>query len=146
MIDEITNYGTWLNQINWIVSIILALIISIVANIMTPSVQNWRARRSTILSEKRIKDLELEYKHTKILYDDKDQLYLVSMVVGFRILIYFGVGGFTSLIFGNIFYLFGVLEAWRHIKLLKRVKEFDLYEKEVIEIMNSLKSKSTESS
>lgn len=144
MNDIISEAIYWFSQINWILSFIAALIISIAANLLTPRIKNKLAERSETAANKRIKELEQELLHIQKLYNNRNDLNMDSLRSIFKILLSFGLGGFAGSflsLFGTIFYLIAVVEAQRQISLLEKISDFDTYKINTQAILDSLKSR-----
>jgi len=122
----------WLQQYSWVLTLLLAIPLSILANLLTDPFKQWMASRSFEQSRKRVKQLESELDYATKLVQDREKLSLESTKVILTVLIDIGLGGATSsLLFlaGFVFYLMAVLEGYRHMRLLNRVANFDEYKR-----------------
>lgn len=144
---------------NWgnmlaIASIVLALPLAIIGNMLTPKVKDWFVKRSVVNSEKRIMKLEqqleeiIEYKNNTnkllafgILAILKTLILicLVSMIHFFASLIEFRFVSFSlSLLSFLIFYTI-VITATRDAAVINKVYRFDDYQEELIKRIKKLK-------
>jgi hypothetical protein len=150
-------------QINWLVSLVVGIALSILANLLTPYVQNWLATHSTGRALKRIGELEEELKEVSIYAESPAELsaYLLLSIV--RLLVYFcmasafatlgslpltmmpGFYEITGLIYAliglmsSLLYLLGVIRGQRTLRIVQRVRRFPEYKKEIEDTISSLK-------
>ena len=117
----------FLKEINWLVSLLVGIPLSIVANLLTPKLQNWLAKRSMQKSKKRITLINLEYKKIDFLKKNKDILLMDTLKVILEVIIFIGIGNaVTSIPFiyviadpiGAIFYFIGIKLGLSHLTII----------------------------
>lgn len=152
-----------LKQINWLVSLVVGIALSILANLLTPYVQNWLATHSTGRALKRIGELEEELKEVSFYAESPAELsaYLLSSIM--RLLVYFRMASaFATLgslpsaimpmiyeiagpiyaligLMSSLLYLLGVIRGQRVLRVVQRVRRFPEYKKEIDDMISSLK-------
>lgn len=141
----LSDYLNLLSQVNWWVSLFAAIPLSIIANILTPYVQNWLAKKSTKKAQKRLKELQSELDTVSDFVNNKDSLHLHLTRSFFIVLIFIGLGGTISYIpfVGSVFYLIAILRAVDSIQLTKKVQDFDNFKSIIESQIAEIKSKTT---
>lgn len=80
-----------LKDINWLVSLIVAVPLSIAANLLTPYIRDWYAKRSSERAKKRIAEVEAEHKEISLYLESKDGLILLLLSTILRVLVMFSL-------------------------------------------------------
>ena len=62
------------SQVNWIISFLMAIILSIIANLVTPNIRNWLAKWSESRSSARIEELRLDLEEISKYVDSPSKL------------------------------------------------------------------------
>jgi hypothetical protein len=156
-----------LNEINWLLSLLIAIPLSILGNILTPTVQNWIGGHSKNAAKKRIEILENEISQHTLFFNNRS-IFNSHLIMQLIVLIVFlaipnvlmGVLAsfmFTPLpeslfpimqfmpalimIITSLFNVMAVVRAIQSIKLFNRVENFSKYELETMALINKLKFK-----
>lgn len=149
------------NEINWLVSLLVAIPLSIIANLLTPRFQNWLGRRSKKNALTRITQIETEVAEIAALAADPNKVQRRTLYSIVTILTWFSVGSLpifyqagvflTPLGFGfeiayaigggigSVFYLMAILHGQRTLSLLRRVDNFASFEQEAKVELDRLK-------
>jgi hypothetical protein len=134
MLEYIANFYNqsiqWFQQYNWLVTLLISIPLSILANIFTDPFKQWLAGRSQEQSKKRVQELERDLRYLEELENDRERLSIENTKVLLRILIDIGLGGAMSsfvFIIGILPYLMAVVEAYSHMRLLNRISDFNNY-------------------
>ncbi len=139
----------WFKEINWVLSLAAAIPLSIVANLLTPKLQNWLAKRSTEKAAKRLADLESELDRITSFKNEKELLLHETIYVILKVVVIIGIGNaitsipFTYIItdpIGAVIYLVGIMAGISHLALITKVKRFDEYQKTIEAQKESLRS------
>lgn len=128
--DLYNQSSQWVKQYDWVITLLISIPLSILANLFTDPFKQWLASRSQEQSKKRVQELERELRYLEELANDRKQLSIENTKVLLRTLIDIGLGGaVSSIIFfaGIIFYLMAVVEAYSHMRLLNRISDFNNY-------------------
>jgi len=138
IIDEIIASA---RRIDWAISLLAAIPLSILANLLTPAVGNWWARRSTSKIAHRKDTLQLELTIIEGLQSSPAALAAEGQTALFTTLMWLGLGlavsgAFSILDFvagpiASYFFLSAYLRASRHLRLLERCKNFDEYKSQI---------------
>lgn len=138
LLEGLQKFFEWLKDINWALSLLAAIPLSIVANMITPKVQNWFGRRSGDKARKRIDELEHELDNIEKFIENKENFYLYLVRQGFIILMLLGIGNLVSSIipiisgvFGSIFYLIAINKGLKSAQLIENVTNFDSYKDKI---------------
>jgi len=142
-----SDFENWLKETNWALSLLAAIPLAIIANLLTISVRNWLARRSAIKAKKRLKELEDDLKKAETYIDDREKLYLFLARGIFSVLIFIALGSAMSSIMpllsgpiGSIFYLVAILRAYQCLNMVKNISNFDKYKGEILSQINQMKA------
>ncbi|MFM2584786.1 hypothetical protein [Vibrio campbellii] len=137
----------WIKDVNWAISLLAAIPLSVLANLLTPNIQNWLGRRSEKRSKKRLKQLE-EQRETFIKYNENRTLFLIeSTSVVLKVIVLIGLGNAlnsipifweVSNVAAALAYLMSVNIALPHLNLINRLKNFDLYNEKIESEMQTL--------
>lgn len=129
-----------IKKIDWAISLVASIPLSILANLLTPTFQSWRARRSTEKTQKRIEQLKAELDQVRDLKDDSQALSLQVNAALFRVLTLLGVGLalssfpiidlFTQPI-AALFFAMAMLTASKQHKLLRCCQNYADYEQTI---------------
>jgi len=132
----------WMKEINWILSLIVAIPLSITANILTPRFQNWFAKRSTEKTTKRLSEIKEQLSEVERFQNDTLGLLHETVRITLKVIIFIGIGNAITSIpipmaylivdpIGALLYLIGITSGIRHLSLISRVNNFDGYYKEI---------------
>jgi uncharacterized protein YybS (DUF2232 family) len=78
---------------SWWLALILAIPISIVANLLTPNVEHWLSQRSESAARQALKEAETERKRIEILRSDKSQLTALLTATVVKVAVYTAILG-----------------------------------------------------
>lgn len=136
------DYLDWISEVNWWITLLAAIPLSIIANILTPIVLNLAAKRSIKKSHKRTKELQNEIDTITNFVNNKESLYFHLTRSFLIILILLGLGNAIYGV-GTIFYLMAIIKAWNCIQLTKKVQYFDDFRTNIESQIAEIKSKTT---
>ena len=138
-----------LGKVDWAISLLAAIPLAIVSNLLTPRVQNWISSRSETKKQKRYKMLEQELTRIKTFVENPEKLSYETFIAIFNILMWLSIGSvmlafpfvdiFTSPI-AAVFFLNAIMLANRHVIVLKRCRDYEKYLKEIQEELKHLGS------
>lgn len=129
-----------LKKIDWAISLIASIPLSILGNILTPTFQSWRARKSTERTQKRIDQLNAELEQVKHLNSDYQALSMQMYSALFKVLIFLGFGLALSSFpiidlitqpVAALLFAMAVLSASKQYKLLRRSQNYAEYEQSI---------------
>jgi hypothetical protein len=143
-------FGDHMGEVNWVVSLTIGLFlsipISIIANLLTPRIQNWLDKRAVSTRGKRLEQLKREHNHVVALRNDPSllQLTVSRAIVDALARLFFLVVAFPILssllsdqswgtVILGLFTLFALLFSDRLndlVRNLTRLIEFDKYDRE----------------
>ena len=139
--------ASFFKEINWALSLLGAVILSIIANLLTPIIQNKLAGRSTRRARRRLRELEADLSKVSLFALNRQQFYLHLAHRGFLTLVLIGLGGAMASIIpifsgfvGSIFYLMAVGNAMESSRLISKVSRFDEYKASIESQINEFKS------
>jgi hypothetical protein len=157
-----------MNEINWLITLLAAIPLSVVANLFTPRIQNWLAHKSRGAAGKRLIVVEREFEQARQFASDKVQLntYLLVSVLGVIILfslpnvvngIVTPIWTFSSLLdtsvsraltifsgmFSALLNLMAITRAIDAITVFQRVRDFQSYTAKAMPILEQLRSRTT---
>ena len=138
-----------IKDVNWAISLIAAIPLAIVANLLTPKVADRLARRSKEKTDKRIDEIEKELNRVKEIASDKYKLAVETAIVLFKVLIFIALGGAIGAIgmfafpVAAVLYLSAFTYASRHIKMLVLCQNIAEYENERMKEIETLRTKSS---
>ena len=154
-----------LSQINWIMSLLMAVLLSIIANLFTPSIRNWLAKMSDNRSSARVEELKLDLEEISKYVISPSKLSLLISHTIIRVLIFFSLASavatlgtampfvlwnvsirsagleyasFLYLLISSMLYLLGVASGQRVSRLIYKVRNFDEYKSKTEKIIISL--------
>ena len=145
--DIFTSLLDIIRRIDWAISLVAAIPLSILANLMTPAIANWMARRSKVKSQKRRKILEKELAQVEALVGNPILLTLEGQESLFFVLMWLGLGLLLNSVpiinlvtapLAAICFLYSFLRAFKHVNLLRRCKNFPEYKADLCNQINSL--------
>ena len=145
-----------LSNINWVISTIGAVVLSILANLLTGPVQDWLAKRSDRRSENRAKELRAQFEEVADLVHSPTKFYLTILVLVVKVLLADLVASLLSnILYAVVFqfragsilvpfttalvYVVGINYAYKALRLIGRVRNFSKYENEIASRIASLK-------
>ena len=159
------------SQVNWIISLLMAIILSIIANLVTPNIRNWLAKWSESRSSARIEELRSDLEEISKYVDSPSKLSLLISYSILEALIFFSIASaiaslgtamplmlYTSnfklyepkyleviyLLASSLLYLLGVMRAQKVLKITRRVRYFDKYRSEIGKSIASLEKSGSE--
>lgn len=136
-----------IGKVDWAISLLAAIPLAIISNLLTPKVQNWLSTRSESKKQKRYSVLEKELKKIKLFVENPEKLNYETYIAIITILMWLSIGSimlafpfidiFTAPI-ATIFFLNAIMLANRHILILKRCRDYEKYLKEIKEELKHL--------
>lgn len=154
-----------MNDINWLISLLVAIPLSIAGNMLTPLFQNWRASKSKNSAQKRLKVVEQELDQASKFSTDAGQLNTYLLVSLLGVILLFALpnvfGGVLSMLYaipaiidsafgrfftafsgmlGALLNLMAVMRAEQALTIYHRVREFEKYKKETESLIEQLKA------
>ena len=154
-----------MNEINWLISLLVAIPLSIAGNLLTPLFQNWKSRKSQSAARQRLKVVEKELEQATRLYADPGQLNTYLLVSLLAVIVLFSLpnvfGGLFSMLFvfqwpvdsnlarmisaasgmfSALFNLMAIVRATQAITLYQRVRDFTKYEPETKTLLEQLRA------
>lgn len=161
-----------LAQVNWILSLLMAIILSIIANLVTPSIRNRYAKLSEKRSSARVELLKSELEEICKYANSPSELSLLVSTSILQVLVFFSMAsaiatlatmmpfmGKTVLntgpsvmdflsplyyLLSSLGYLFGVFIALNTLKITSRIRSFDKYKSNIEKSIISLEKNSPE--
>jgi hypothetical protein len=156
-------YLDFLNSINWLVSLIGAVILSIIANLVTGPVQNFLARRSERNAAHRISGLQERLKRIELYRTSPEALLGRALQGALHILLYFSFAGAIQSVSSFLFitgpedmaellvisaqmisaalYLIGARLGFRALWWMQLVREFAKTESDIQQEISDLRSR-----
>lgn len=135
-------------KIDWAISVLAAIPLSILANLLTPSAANWWARRSVTKLEKRREKLQAELVRVETLFSNPNLLAAEGQEVLFGTLMWLALGlaltafpiidFFTGPI-AAVCFLSSYLRASMHLRVLQRCKNFSEFKAVITMQLESLR-------
>ncbi len=155
-----------MNEINWLVSLLVAIPLSIAGNLLTPLFQNWKASKSKTWAAARLCVVEREFKQASRLAADNGKLNTFLLVSLISIIVLFALpsvfGGFASALFAfpeamgdtfllrlvggtsgmgsALFNLMAIIRATQALTVYRRVRNYAEYENETNALLERLRS------
>jgi membrane protein implicated in regulation of membrane protease activity len=138
-----------LKKIDWAISLLASIPLSILANILTPSYLKWRTRKSVNKRRARAADLQAELASMRRLKEEPGALAEENYIALFQTLTFLGFGSalaafpindLLSSPFAAVFFLMSVLSARRQYIVLRRCQRFAEYESSINEQITALSS------
>jgi hypothetical protein len=155
----------FMNEINWLVSLFVAIPLSIAGNLLTPLFQNWRAQRSQGAARRRLEVVAKELEQATTFAADRAQLNTYLIVSLLIVIVLFSFpnvfGGFFAMLylipFPNegavarivaagtglvtaLLNLMAIMRATQAITVYHRVRDFSKYEAESKTLLSQLRS------
>jgi len=130
--DAIQKIVDWMKDVNWVISLLAAIPLSIAANLLTPKVANWWSQRSDSKKAKRREKLKAELERIRNIASNKETLHFENTLTLFKTLALIAMGGAAEMLdpISALFYLLAIIVIDRHITLIKQCKDFVEYEKQ----------------
>jgi hypothetical protein len=151
-----------LNQINWAISLLGAVLLSVIANLVTPIVKNWIAAWSRSSATARIEELESELQKISKYSNSQELSYLVSTSI-LQVLVFFSLAsalttlGYSYIsmlnsysqiilnfmigITSTFLYLLGFIRSFKALNTINKVRYLDEYKVKIEESIASLREK-----
>ena len=153
------------NQINWIISLLAGIILSIIANLFTPSIRNWLAKISKSRSSARVEELKLDLEEISEYANSPSKLSLLISHTIIQVLIFFSLASAIAslgtampfmlwsvdvrfyeaeyisplyLLLSSLLYMTGVINAQKISRMITKVRNFDEYKSKMEKIIISL--------
>jgi hypothetical protein len=136
-----------LKKIDWAISLLASIPLSILANALTPKLLSWKARRSLERRTSRASELTAELDAIRRLRDDPAALAIENSVALFRTLFLLGIGSalaafpIVDIITGPsaaLFFTMSMLSASKQYQVLRRIQGFEQFEKSIAEQIAAL--------
>ena len=158
------------SQINWIISLLMGILLSIIANLFTPSIRNWLAKRSESRSSARVEELKLDLEEISKYANSPSNLSLLISHTIIQVLIFFSLASAIAslgtampfvlwsvnvryneleylsplyLLSSSLLYLVGVMNALKVSRIINKVRNFDKYKSNMEKIIISLEKSDT---
>lgn len=153
-------------QVNWIISLLMAILLSIIANLVTPSIRNWYAKFSKKRSSARVEVLKSELEEMSKYANSPSELSLLVSYSILQVLVFFSIASaiatlatimpfmsenisyqtqfiieiFSPLYYllSSLFYLLGVFMAQKTLRIISRIRNFDEYKSNIEKSIISL--------
>ena len=153
-------------QVNWIISLLMAILLSIIANLVTPSIRNWYAKFSKKRSSARVEVLKSELEEMSKYANSPSELSLLVSYSILQVLVFFSISSaiatlatimpfmsenisystqciieiFSPLYYllSSLFYLLGVFMAQKTLRIISRIRNFDEYKSNIEKSIISL--------
>ena len=157
-------------QVNWIISLLMAILLSIIANLVTPSIRNWYAKFSKKRSSARVEVLKSELEEISKYANSPSELSLLVSYSILQVLVFFSIASaiatlattmpfmaenmsystqfimeiFSPLYYllSSLFYLLGVFMAQKTLRIISRIRNFDKYKSNIEKSIISLEENS----
>lgn len=138
-----------LREINWLLSLLAAIPLSIAANFITSWLQGWLARRSAVRARRRVRRLEADLAELGGYRQDPLRLTVVLQEAVVRLLLYVALASATATLgalpetlvpetssivlsaTSALLYLLAVLRAMNVLRLVSRVRQYEAFQREV---------------
>jgi len=161
-------------QVNWIISILIALLFSIIANLVTPSIRNWYAKFSKKRSSARVEVLKSELEEVSKYANSTSELSLLVSTSILQVLVIFSmasaVATFAAIMpfmaknvldsdrlmmelmsplyyfLSSLSYVLGVFMASNTLKITSRIRNFDKYKSNIEKSIIDLEENSPQES
>ena len=152
-----------MNEVNWLVSLLVAIPLSIAGNLLTPRFQNWRSRKSRTSALRRLATVEKELKQAERLASNPSYLNSYLLVSLLAVLVLFSISnvinGFFTVLFtapaptgrlailvgaisgmaNALFNLMAVIRASQAMTVYQRVQDYKNYSSETAQTIEALK-------
>ena len=152
-------------QINWIISLLVAILLSIIANLFTPSISNWLAKLSESRSSARVEELKSDLEEISKYANSPSKLSLLISHTIIQVLIFFSLASAIAslgtampfvlwsisvetdaleyisplyLLSSSLLYLMGVMSAMKVSRIISKIRKFDTYKLQMEKIITSL--------
>ncbi len=144
-----------LNEIDWGITLLAAIPLSIAANLLTPVVQTWHSGKSKKKTDERLIKLRRRLEKVKEYKSDSEALYQETLLVILRCILLIGVGGaITSFPYlyivtgpiGTMAYLIAITTGWSHMQIMAGIRDYERYVSEAEKEVSSLSRKNSERS
>ena len=148
--EYIDNIITAVKEINWALSLLAAIPLSIIANLLTPKVASWWSLRSHAKATRRAEALEIELEELRKLTTNNEEYTYTTHHNLFKVLYFIALGSaISSLAIGGIFslsisaliYLRAFIIVSRQMDMMRQCKNFSEYEQKMKDEINLLKSR-----
>ena len=143
---EIINF---IKEVNWALSLIAAIPLAVIANLLTPKVANWLGSKSVEKAKRRIADLQEELKKVYDLAHDPIMLSHENNIALFKVLGFIAIGsamdffGVLAIPLGAVFHLSAFMMALKHISLLRNCQNFKAYESKTTDYIEKLEEQTS---
>jgi hypothetical protein len=144
---DVTSILDGLKKIDWAISLLASIPLSILANILTPTYLSWRTRKSSKKRRVRAADLQAELDSIRRLKEEPSALAEENYIALFQTLTFLGVGSalvafpiidlLTSPL-AALNFMMSVLSARRQYIVLRRCQGFAEYESSIKEQISAL--------
>lgn len=138
-------------QIDWAISLVAAIPLAVIANLITPNIGKMLSRKSKSMARKRAEMLKCELCEAKAAASNLNKVYLDSFILILMTLLFFVISSILIAIPGLqiitlplvcLVFMSIIEYIWKHIKLLKRCRDIEKYEIEINDAIGRLISKS----
>lgn len=153
-----------MNEVNWMLSLFIAIPLSIAANLLTPYFQNRFAKKSKTRAKARIEVLLNDLRQLEILHTSPEKFSNFISSASLRVILFFAlpgvIAGFSQMVYAvpDSYYLFtniataisgiasaffnllAVLQAQRTLFIMKKVENYDSVKAEIESQIESIKN------
>ena len=138
-----------LKKIDWAISLVASIPLSVLANVLTPSYLSWRTRKSVNKRRARAADLQAELESIRRLKEVPSALAAENYIALFQTLTFLGLGSALAAFpiidlltspFAALLFLMSVLSARQQYIVLRRCQRFVEYESAISERIAELNS------
>ena len=138
-----------LKKIDWAISLLASIPLSVLANLLTPSYLSWRTRKSVNKRKARAADLQAELASIRRLKEDPGALAEENYMALFQTLTFLGLGSAFAAFpiidlltspFAALLLMMSVISARRQYIVLRRCQRFAEYESAINEQIAALSS------
>lgn len=153
MSETFRDISAWFNEVNWLISLLAAIPLSVLANLLTPSVQRWYAGRSQRAALARAAELKRRVDELRAIATDPGRLHLRGQQVTLRVLTYLLLGSAVGAVmpwayeiagpFSAFFFLQGFMVAFRHSRLVENVLRLNEVEAKLHTEISDLEKKAS---
>jgi H+/gluconate symporter-like permease len=145
----------FVQPINWVVALVLAIPVGIIANLLTNPLRNWWARRSASRAERRSRELEQHLRSIEAMTQSSRELGLTLAALATLLLITFALGSAVIAlssfaaeehrrswaILGGMCYAISVLVGIAAISTIDRVRNFEAFRERTERTIADLKTR-----
>jgi len=139
-----------LGEISWAISLVAAIPLAVLANLITPHVESVLSRKTKLIAKNRAQILECELCEAKTASENLNKVYLNTFIIIILLLMFFVISSIIIAIPGLqmitiplscIVFISFFEFIWKHLKLLVRIRDIEKYEEETNKAITRLRDK-----